>query len=135
MPDSLESQLFRLVAAAHVASGGIIRISRTGFSWGVIHMDKQVMFMVGDGKGQPKHTPYGEPEGAVHAFERHFGLMGVKEVSGVGLLDDTEFLFPDVHANVAVTWRHLKARFKGVKLILKRERRIMEDIIEEAASM
>lgn len=144
MPDSLERQLFSMVAAAHVASGGFIRISKPQGHWGVIYMGDDLLFMFspvtrhGMGSEGEKHqyTTYGAPEEAVHAFVQHFTLMGVPEIKNIGPLDDTEFFFEGIHANVSVTWRHLKARFKGIKMILKRtDRRVMEDIIDEAASM
>lgn len=138
MSDSLNKQLFSLVASAHVAARGLIRVSRLKNNWGVLHMGDDLVFThATDSDREPNCTVYGTPEDAVHGFMQHFALVGIKEDPNVNTpLDDVEFLFEDVHANVAVTWRHLKARFKGIKMILKRtDRRIMEDIIEEAASM
>jgi len=163
MHDQLEEQLFKMVASAHVASGGIIRVSKRGYDWGILHIGDDISFMPGkfrdinrcivygmrgitaenaspsDGGvgSEPQGTVYATPEKAVAAFVRHFALMGAKHEPNTSHgMDDTEFFFDGIHANVAVTWRHLKARFKGIKMILKRtDRRVMEDIIEEAASL
>ena len=138
MHDKLEEQLFSMVASAHIASGGTIRISRRGYDWGVLHLGDDLVFMHGAaGDKEPASANYGSPERAVDAFIRHFALMGMKHDKNIpSVVDDTEFFFDGIHANVAVTWRHLKARFKGIKMILKRtDRRIMTEIIEEAASL
>jgi len=137
MHDQLEEQLFKMVASAHVASGGIIRVSKRGYDWGILHIGDDISFMHGGVGSEPQGTVYATPEKAVAAFVRHFALMGAKHEPNTSHgMDDTEFFFDGIHANVAVTWRHLKARFKGIKMILKRtDRRVMEDIIEEAASL
>jgi hypothetical protein len=138
MHDQLEPQLFSMVASAHVASGGIIRITRRGYDWGILHMGDDITFMHGSAADKEPHgTVYVTPESAVDAFVQHFALLGIKHDPNTSpVLDDTEFFFDGIHANVAVTWRHLKSRFKGIKMILKRtDRRVMEEIIEEAASL
>ena len=129
---ALDTLLFSYVAVSHISTGGIIRVNHLRQSWGIVHMDGKLMLMVGDNHGKSvAPTVYEDPDAAVSAFKQHFELMGLK----LHPMDEVEFLFPDYHENVAVTWRHLKARFKGVRLILKKDKRVMEGIIEEAATM
>ena len=129
---ALDTLLFSYVAVSHISTGGVIRINGLRQSWGIVHMDGDIMLMVGENHGKSvAPTTYKTASDAVSAFKQQFELMGLK----LHPMDEVEFLFPDHHTNVAVTWRHLKARFKGIKMILRKDRRIMEDIIDEAASM
>jgi len=146
MHNQLEEDLFELIATTHVSTDGVIRVSSRGFQWCAYKQTNkelisgdgpQFEIIVKQGDENPSGTSYGTAKSAVHAFVQRFYLLGQRsDHPGIlSPLDNVEFCFSDHHPNVAVTWRHLKARFKGIKLILSGDRKIMEEIIEEAASM
>ena len=146
MHDSLERQLFHQIATSHVISGGIIRVVKLEEYWsaGLSKGDEKFKGIVTVSRNgeDPTGSLYVGASQAVDAFIQRFRVLGLWRDDGrsptawpSNPLNDVQFLFDNHHPNVAVTWRHLKARFKGIQLILQQDRRVMEQIIEEAASM
>lgn len=139
MRDTLsETDLFAIFASTFLGLDGRIRARKHGEIWAAEKQRKsdEVSYVMRiDGTSG---SEYASPELAVSGFIQRFAVLGLLRgaaAKAVHPLDNVEFFFEDLYPNVAVTWRHLKARFQGLRLILKRDRRVMEQIIEEAASM
>lgn len=137
-----ETDIFAILAATFVSLDGRIRARRAGETW-MAHQrgktgQKWYVMNILHEDGTESGSEYLSPDLAVSSFIQRFAILGLlRDLHAKALhpLDDVEFFFEDLHPNVAVTWRHLKARFQGLRLILKQDRRVMERIIEEAASM